>query len=222
MRMMLVGGVVAAMVAAAGQGVGAHPSAHTGAAKVNKTLQIVRHPVTKNGHPGAGYTVKREQGEIDCSFADPSPGARSKNIEVCSPSAAYAIACWKAAAPHHALCLRDPHLNKLAKLKLSGHFARTGLAPRKQRAPLRLVLADGTHCMIRDGGAWGSLKSHPKWNATYSCDKHGDVWAAPKAAHWGVNESKPAWRVHTAKAGKGRVVVTRRVALAYFVKNAKH
>jgi len=220
MRFLVGAGLVAVLCTATGQGAGAYPAATATHAKHAATVQVVVHPVMSTGHPNSAYTVQRGQGKIDCSFPSPSPGARSKNVEFCSPSYEYAIACWKASAAHHALCIRDPHSTKLTKLKLMGKFAHTKLAPKKDRAPLRLVLSDGTVCLIRDGGAWGVLKSHPKWYGTYSCDHHGVVWSPPNANHWGVVESHASWTVRTASgAGKGKVV-TRHIKRAYFVATA--
>jgi hypothetical protein len=119
-----------------------------------------------------------------------------------------------------ALCMREPDKKKLVSIPLSGKFAKTALAPRKTRAPLLLVLTDGTKCSIRDGGAWGQLKSHPKWYGTYACEKHGVVWSPPKAHHYGIDESAAVWTVRTGPGGgKGKIVV-RRIRRVYFVGTA--
>lgn len=182
------------------------------------TASVVVRPVTPAGRPATGYHVKAErQGSVDCSFAEPSPGAVDANIEECSPSAAYAVACWKTAGAHHALCLRSPRSHTLARVRLSGSFAKTAPAKHRSRAPLMIILADGTTCTIRDGGAWGTLKSHPHWNGSYSCSKHGVVWAAPHASHYGINESSPSWTVHTGPGGGKGSLTVRAVKRAYFV-----
>jgi hypothetical protein len=218
MRILAAAGLAAALIATAGQGAGAHPAANVAPGTYPATVQVVQHPVTASGHANRGYQVKRGQGKITCSPANPSPGARTKNIEFCSPSYEAAVACWESATPHHALCLRDPQTKVLAKLRLTGGFAPTKRAPKKQRAPLSLVLTDGTVCSIRDGGAWGTLQSHPKWYGTYSCSHHGVVWSPPNADHSGIDESQASWRVRTAPAsGKGKKIVTRHVKRAYFV-----
>jgi hypothetical protein len=174
-------------------------------------------PVTSTGHAASGFHVTNESGEIDCSFADPSPGALAANIEECSPSVAYAIACWKAAKAHDALCLRNPSSHHLFRIHLMGSFASTPAPTAALRAPLLIVLTDGTKCTIRDGGAWGTLASHPKWNGSYSCTKHGDVWAPPSSKRYGVNEAASSWTVHTASAtGTGGLTV-RHIKRAYFV-----
>lgn len=182
-----------------------------------QTAQIVVRPVNTSGHAVSGFTVKSEPtGSLDCSDAGASPGAVSKNILECSPSAEYAIACWKSATAHQALCMRNPAKDELAKIPYSGAFAHAS-APTTNGAPLKLVLDNGAKCSIRDGGAWGTLKKHPQWNGEYSCTKGGDVWAKPSSTHMGVNESGSLWSVHTASAaGTGKVTV-HDVTKAYFV-----
>lgn len=181
------------------------------------TVKDVVRPVTSAGHASAGYTVTREPSQqVDCSFREPSPGAVSPNIEFCSPSFEYAIACWKAAASHRVLCLRDPRSKHLVRIPRHGSFAPTGLAPSAQRAPISIRLSDGDLCSIRDGGAWSQLPGHPNLFGTYSCAHDGAVWASVSAKHQGVNESHPTWTVRTAQFGS-HTLVTQRVAKAWFV-----
>jgi hypothetical protein len=197
---------------------GAPTSGSHAAASSSATTRVVVRPVTKAGVHAAGFHVKKEQSSsVDCSFRDPSPGAVNRNIELCSPSAEYAIACWKSTRAHHVLCTRDPSSKRLYLIRRSGKFARTGPESKKDRAPLLLILRDGTRCSIRDGGAWGTIKSHPNWVGTYSCDHHGDVWSPAHAHHDGVNESHAAWTVHTASASGNGHVTVRAVRKAYFV-----
>jgi hypothetical protein len=181
------------------------------------TVKVVVRPVTSTGHVRAGFTVTGEpSGSVDCSFRDPSPGAVSPNIEFCAPSAEYAVACWKAAAPHRVLCMRDPRTKHVVRIPRSGAFAATGVAAARLRAPLGMRLRDGDYCSIRDGGAWGQLPGHPNLFGTYACRHDGAVWATANAAHQGVNESQPSWTVHTAHFGSSHLA-TRHVAKAWFV-----
>jgi hypothetical protein len=181
------------------------------------TVRIVVRPVTSTGHVRSGFTLTYEpSGSVDCSLAEPSPGAVNKNIEFCSPSAEYAVACWKAAALHRVLCMRNPRSKTVVRIPRTGAFAPTGLAPVAQRAPLVMRLGDGDVCSIRDGGAWGSLPGHPNLSGTYSCAHDGAVWATSTAAHLGVNESNPVWTVRTAHFGSS-TLVTRHVVKAWFV-----
>lgn len=216
--LLAVGGAIA--VGVAGVSIGA-PALGPGSSPA-PTVRVVVRPVTSSGQTLAGYRVSGErEGSVDCSYREPSPGAVSRNIELCSPSYEYAVACWKAPAPHRVLCLRDPSRKRLVRLRRTGKFAKTGVTRPADRAPLLLVLDDGTRCSIRDGGAWGQLKSHPKWSGTYSCSRHGVVWSPPNAKHYGVDESQASWTVRTASgAGRGRLV-TRHVRRAYFVGTAR-
>lgn len=186
------------------------------------TVQVVVRPVTSSGHAVSGYGVHRENdGQIDCSERSPSPGAVNRNIQLCFPSAEYAIACWRSTAKHRSLCTRDPSKKSLVSIPRTGKFAATSPPRKSRRAPLLIVLEDGTRCSIRDGGAWGSLSSHPTWVGTYSCTRHGIVWSPPNADHYGVNESHASWTVRTSTgSGNGRVV-TRHIKRAYFVGTAR-
>jgi hypothetical protein len=181
------------------------------------TVKVVVRPVTAAHHASPGYSVTgAPSGQVDCSPPPfPSPGAVSRNIEFCSPSSAYAVACWKAAARHHVLCMDNPRSRHLVRIRRTGVFAPTGLPPRAQRAPLEMRLGNGALCKIRDGGAWGQLPGHPKLFGTYFCTGNVAVWAKADK-HWGVNESSPTWTVRTAKFTSHHLV-TRRVVKAWFV-----
>jgi hypothetical protein len=209
------------LVAIPGAGAQTTASAAAGTTHSVRTVRTTVRPVTADGHAASGYTVHRQgrNVSVDCSEGFPSPGAVSSDIQECSPSAAYAIACWKSATPHRTLCMRNPRSRDLYSIRLSGRFRHAAMANRKSRAPLLLVLSDGTLCSIRDGGAWGSLKSRPRWYGSYSCSRHGVVWSPPHAAHWGVVESHRSWTVRTAPFN-GRRLVTRHVRRAFFVGTA--
>ena len=187
-----------------------------GASTLTRTQRVVVRPVTAYGHPVSGFHVRIERsGQVDCSFPEPSPGAVDKNILLCSPSAEYAIACWKSSTPHHALCMRNPRVDKLVKIPTTGRFAHTA-APR-HKVPLALRLANGVYCTIRDGGAGARLRHHPNWAATYYCANGAAVWARIGSRSYGVDTSHRVWTVHTAPAsGKGSLVV-RKVMRAWFV-----
>lgn len=191
----------------------------TQAASTSATKRIVVRPVTSAGTPAPGVLVTSDQkaGSVDCSTREPSPGAVSNNIEFCTPSAAYAVACWKSATPRQVLCSRDPSSDQVYSLPRTGTFASTGLAGTRNRAPLMIVLGNGSTCSIRDGGAWSSLKAHPNWFGTYSCSGNTAVWSPPKATHSGINESRPAWTVHVGSISGNGPVTVRTVRKAYFV-----
>lgn len=186
------------------------------------TVRVVVAPVTSTGHSADGYAVHSVNPKlaVDCSYPDASPGAVSPNIEFCSPSAAYAIACWKSATAHRVLCIQDPTKRKLIEFSRQGRFAKTKIAKPRYRAPLLVVLTDGTRCQIRDGGAWGQPKGHPNLYGAYSCDRHGVGWLYAKGSHSdphnGVDESTPSWRL---RVGENNIV-WRHIAKAYFVATA--
>lgn len=208
------------LVAAVGMVSSAFVTAPVHAAAGAATVRVVVRPVTSAGVPAPGVHVTvdhRKSDAVDCSTPDSSPGAVSRNIEWCSPSVAYAIACWKAATPHRVLCSRDPRSERVYSLPRSGKFAKTGLDKKRDLSPIVLILGDGTVCFIRDGGAWGQLKAHPKWYGTYSCDRHGDVWSKPFAPHDGIDETQPVWTVHTSASSGNGTVTVRTVAKAFFV-----
>jgi hypothetical protein len=182
-------------------------------------ITIVR-PVNLSGHARPGFTVTSPPPQarfpIDCSFPLPSPTAVSRSVDWCFPSALYPVACWKAARPHEALCMQDARSHQLVRFARSGAFAQTGRAPADKRAPLDIVLGDGDYCRIRGGGAWSSPPGHPHLVGYYSCAHDGAVWAQLGAAHNGIDESQPMWRVRTAHFNSSRIV-TRPVVGAYFV-----
>ena len=186
------------------------------------TQQVVVSPVTPAGHAAPGFVAKPTPGgpyPVECNYPSPSPAAVDPNIEFCSPSAAYAVACWNAAKPHSVLCMQNPTSHRLVRFRRKGAFAKTAPPAAKDTAPLLLELRNGTKCDIRDGGAWGSSKSHPKWVGTYSCT-HGVIWAPENADHAGINESSSTWTVHVGPGnGRGKFHV-RAVKLAYFVGTA--
>src|SRR5580693_4933648 len=80
------------------------------------TQSVVVRPVTSAGKPAKGYSVSHSYAHsgVDCGDgASSSPGAVSANIDYCSPSAVYAIACWKASTAHAVLCLQDVASHRL-------------------------------------------------------------------------------------------------------------
>jgi hypothetical protein len=202
---------------------GAHraPRTQITAHRAPKTQITVVRPVNASGHAQPGYAISSQprRNWIDCRFPEPSPAAVSPNIEFCFPTAFYAVACWKAAAAHKALCLQDPQKPTLVRFTRHGRFAPTGPAAPDKRGPLAIVLGDGDYCQIRGGGAWSSPPGHPHLVGYYSCRHDGAVWAHDLAPHNGVNQSQSMWTVRTAQFDS-RHIVTRRVVQAYFVGTA--
>ena len=213
----LVLSVLALLAAALVPGSVAHAAAHRGFPATSIT--VVR-PVNASGHARPGFTITPPPLHgfwIDCRFHSESPGALSPNVAWCSPSAATAIACWKAAAPRKALCLTDATEPVLTRFPLyHGRFTTSQVLPAGERAPLAIELATGRICKIRDGGAWEFLPHHPNLYGTYSCGRYAAVWAPLGAPHRGVNESQPSWTVRFGRFGD-RELVKRHVVRAWFV-----
>ena len=180
------------------------------------TKRVVLRPVTESGRPASGFFVASDASvTIDCgspSTARPSPVAVDDHILVCSPSSAYAVACWNGEAPATAICLRDPWSPDLVRMKLTGSFPATSAPARPQ--PLGLVLSDGDHCLIRSGGVWNDLAAHPGWYGTYSCAVNGAVWAAEGD---GVDRSSARWSVQFASISGSGPLGTLGVVTAFFV-----
>lgn len=198
-------------------GVSASAAAHRGYPATSTT--VVR-PVNASGHAQPGFTINPPPARglwIDCRYHYQSPGALSPNIGWCSPSAATAIACWKAAASRKALCLTNALKPELTRFPLlHGVWTSSQVLPSERRAPLAIQLANGRYCQIRDGGAWELLPHHPNLYGTYSCGRRVAVWAPAGAPHNGVNESQPSWTVRVGRFGH-RTLVERHVVRAWFV-----
>ena len=208
--------LAAAAVAALGVVVAAESPGAGAARQGHPPTQItVVRPVNAAGFAVSNYTVQSDTSlPIECSSANPAPSAVSPNIEQCSPTLA-PPACWKAAAPHKALCLTNPRARKLLRLPRHGAFAPTGLAPASERAPLSMALANGDYCTFRTGGTGGIRLDHPKWTATYNCNSGKMVWMRRGAHHYGVNEQLDSWVVIV--AGVTGPIFARYLTRAWFV-----
>jgi hypothetical protein len=186
------------------------------------TRKVVVRPVDAAGHPAPGYTVETEAATGPVSCDAPSPVAVDRDIRMCSPSAAYAIACWRSADPSWVLCLRDPLLHILARLPLAGAFSPVAAPARP--SPQRIVLPEDISCVIRDGGAWEQLPSRPSWAGDYGCNMRESVHGP--AGTDGIDRSRPLWTVREVPdsalgvAGTGRPITERPVTTAYFVGTA--
>lgn len=176
-------------------------STGSGSSSGTATEQTVLRPVTAAGAAAPGWTVQDQATPIYCTPAEASPVAVDAGIAYCSPSAAFAIACW-AAGSGHALCAVDPVRHILARYPLSGGFAAAGRPAHP--APFTMTLADGTSCTIRDGGTGENLTNHPDWAQYYFCTGETAVFAPPNGT--GVNMASSPWTVEVAPAsGEGDV-----------------
>jgi hypothetical protein len=182
-------------------------------AAATHTRKIVIRPVHADGRPVRGYTVKHES-IPGFTCLDTSPVAVDRNIRYCGFSATYTVACWKS-RNHTVLCLRDPWIKELVRIRYSGRF-RPAAAP-AHPVPQALRLSTGNQCWVRDGGAWGWVNGHPHWYGAYGC-RHGDVYGPND----GINESVQPWRVHlVVNAGlPNQRIHDLKVAKAFFVGTA--
>jgi hypothetical protein len=173
------------------------------AAAASATQKLVVRPVTAAHHAAAGFHVEHRHGDvIDCRYASASRVAVNRNIFECDPAAAYAVACWHAARPGWALCLRNPFRREIDRVR-APHFGARHVAAPNHAAPFGLVLDNGAKCTIRDGGAWGAPKQRPRWVGFYSCTRVGAVYAPLKMARTnGINESHASWTVWTSKGNR--------------------
>lgn len=160
------------------------------------TQRHVVRPLRAGGQLAPGYHLVVQNGTpLDCTFAEPSPGAVDDKIRFCGPSAAYAVACWRAPHPGFVRCLRNATGHRV--YRLPADLGAVAVHAPAHPSPLVFKLDNGERCSIRDGGAWDSPKQHPKWIGTYSCGRGNDtVWATPRhSATNGVDTSQASWTV---------------------------
>ncbi|ONH26148.1 hypothetical protein BL253_25390 [Pseudofrankia asymbiotica] len=187
------------------------------------TRRVNLAPVDRRGQATTGWTIDGSDDDpsspIDCgdtSRVSPSPAAVSGDIYYCSPSAAGADACWPTPQAQRMLCLRDPFTTTLDALTAQALVAK--VSPPKDPAPLGLLLANGDHCRLRDGGAWSSPEGHPDYVGSYSCGPHGDVWAPQNSSTGGINKTVNRWTVLVGDITGPLTTVP--VAEAYYVATA--
>ncbi|HSP76378.1 MAG TPA: hypothetical protein VLO31_09220 [Cryobacterium sp.] len=185
------------------------------------TESVVIRPVTESGLPAAGFSITDDTTvTLDCgstSFdARPSPVAVDDNILVCSPSSAFAVACWQDSIPGFVACYRDPWNTAVVRLPSTGSVP-AATAP-EEAQPFGLLLSNGDRCLIRSGGVWNDLAEHPGWYGTYSCAEEEAIWAESED---GIDRSAPRWTVQVAPISGDDPLSTRDVVTAYFVGTAE-
>jgi hypothetical protein len=190
-------------------------SASGSPAQARQTVARIVRPVHRDGTPVAGYTVQRQHiPDFTCSGA--SAVAVDDGIHFCGASADYTVACWKS-GHHTVLCLRNPRKKVLARIRYVGKLPRARAL--NKPSPQALTLYNGVYCMIRDGGAWGSVKGHPKWTGDYSCANGTAIYGRGRD---GIIRSSQPWRVHVVRFHKNgtQSIHTRQVRLAYYAGTA--
>lgn len=191
----------------------ASPATPAAPAPPAATKVVYVRPVTVSGRPAAGWSVTRESGTVTCDGTAPS--SVNPGIASCYPTAYGLRACF-GSARHTVLCVRDPHVKELVRIRYSGAYPVVE-GPRTPQ-PAALDLADGRTCLLRVGGAWSSPAQHPQWVGFDSCSRKADVYGSGNGD--GLDRSSRAWTVKMWRYGPdpdGRRLVTRRVTRAYVV-----
>ena len=165
-----------------------------------------------------GFVATPVPGHRLSSCKGVSRGAVNRGIYDCGTTAEYAPACWKARARATMYCLQNPFGTTLAEFPLA-NTRLPGVAVPIVASPLVLVLDDGAHCLLRDGGpgSWPPLPGRPDWLGTYSCNTPNDhiLWAS--SASDGVNRASRTWTVTA--TGRSSALVSHAVTVAYFAGN---
>ncbi|MGA8547855.1 MAG: hypothetical protein WB785_21675 [Mycobacterium sp.] len=189
--------VAVAAVAAAGF-VGAEPP---------PTQVITAVTVGPNGEPINGYQVAPSQSNVDnvVDCTTPSPAAVADDIYYCSPSAAGADVCWPS-TPGSLLCGDDPWNRELHRVTYPDPLPH--VQPVAAPQPYALLLDDNTHCLLRNGGAWGGRQDG--YVGAYICGAPSANLAVlvlpSQGATAAIDRSMPAWTVKTGQLGSPTAV----------------
>jgi hypothetical protein len=117
------------------------------------TAVIKLNPIKANGTPKPAYSVEAGEFLLDCApYTYPSLSAISNNIYACGGTATNADVCWIEPDADHAFCDIAPWDNKLKRFNLSRSPV-AAVKPIRDPQAWGLVLADGTQCLRRIGGA---------------------------------------------------------------------
>lgn len=166
------------------------------------TQVITTVAVGPSGQPINGFKETPPESNVfavsDCST--PSPSAVADNVYYCSPSAAGAGTCWPS-TPGSLLCVDDPWAKRLHRVSYGG--ALPPVQPTANPDPFALTLDDGTHCLLRNGGAWGVRADG--YEGAYSCSGTGThlavLWLPSQGADSCIDRSSPTWTVKVGQLG---------------------
>ncbi|HET6877308.1 MAG TPA: hypothetical protein VFH38_07250 [Jatrophihabitans sp.] len=190
------------------------PRASASVASGRHTVRTVVRPVGRDGVPAAGWRVVRERIYGFTCNSGPSRVAVDPGIRYCGAAITNTVACWKSAR-HTVLCMRNPRVHQLVRIRYRGAFRPVRAAARP--SPQALDLVSGNRCIIRSGGAWSPVKRHPRWFGTYSCAR-GNLYGPGRD---GIDRSVRPWRVHLVLNPRRPTIRQRRVAIAYYAGNAR-
>lgn len=153
------------------------------------------------GQPANGFTLADPApvGVLDCSHMSPSRSATTAGIYECGASADSANVCWAAPGKASLLCANDPWQRGLRLYTVNPPVADIGRTASPE--PWALELADGRHCRIRVGGAWGGRADGLV--GAYSCDGGHDVVLQPSTARTAIDTSTSTWLVKVGPLGSG-------------------
>ncbi|KLO35347.1 hypothetical protein ABW17_24225 [Mycobacterium nebraskense] len=166
------------------------------------TQVITTVAVGPNGQPINGYKETPPEGNVfavnDCST--PSPSAVADNVYSCSPSAAGAGTCWPS-TPGSLLCVDNPWTKSLHRVTYDGPLP--PVHPAAMPDPFALTLDDGTHCLFRNGGAWGGRSDG--YVGVYGCGEHPGnlavLWQPSQGAGTSIDRSSATWTVKVGQLG---------------------
>lgn len=150
------------------------------------------------GQPVNGYQEQPAQGDVpavdDCTT--PSPSGVADDIYHCTPSAAGAGTCWPS-TPGSLLCVDDPWDKRLHRVTYTGQLP--PVQPTASPDPFALALDDGTHCLFRNGGAWGARDDG--YVGVYGCGDLAVLWLPSQGAGTCIDRSAPVWTVKIGRLG---------------------
>jgi hypothetical protein len=177
------------------------PAGGSASADPPPTKQITVMAVGPNGQPMNGYREISAGGNAaTVEGCEPSPSAVAANVYSCSPSAAAAGTCWPS-TPGSLLCVDNPWDKQLHRVAYNGPLPQ--VQPTATPDPFALVLDGGTHCTLRNGGAWGGRADG--YEGVYGCDgpQAGlDVlWLPSQGAGSCIDRSSPVWTVKVGQLG---------------------
>jgi hypothetical protein len=161
----------------------------TTTAGIAPTRTVNEIAVDSSGRPANGYRESADAVPDRAAECDePSPAAAGDNIYGCAPSAYAADVCWPA-ADLDLLCMNDPWAKGVHRIHVAAPLdpVTAPVAPQ----PVALLLDDGTHCRLRNGGSWGGRDDG--YVGAYRCDANQVVLARPDAEP--IDRSTPSWTV---------------------------
>jgi hypothetical protein len=140
------------------------------------------------------------------------------DIRFCGDPGTNTAACWLATDRAHVLCLSDPYSRTLRRLPLTGSFGR--VAATAHPVPQALTVDDGVRYLVRNGGAWSSVRQHPSWigyytqRSTYATNVYGPTRGT------GIDAASARWSVDVFAASGAGAGHRHRVVTAYEVGTA--